>query len=64
MNNSPERIKERIDGYHALLADNQISAGDCSDEINNAIASVNDPAATDELFDYVFESAAKFGLND
>jgi len=59
---SVQEIKEKIDGYHCLQADGHLSAGDCGDAIGELTRDLN-AKDYDEVYDYVWESYCKFGLN-
>jgi hypothetical protein len=55
-------LKEKIDGYHALLADGLLTEGDCGDEIGSLLAH-EDADTYHAAHDYVFESFKKFEKN-
>ena len=59
---SLQEIKDKIDGYHCLLADGHLSAGDCDDAIGDLTRHLN-AKDCDEAHDYVWESYCKHGLN-
>ena len=61
MSQSIQEYKEKIDGFHCLVAEGLLSEADAGDEICNLLRDLDD-AAHDELHDYADESFGRFGL--
>ena len=61
---SAQDMKEKIDGYFAMVVDGCLTADDAHDAINDLIGRPNghNKNIYDELHDYKFESMNKFSL--